>query len=116
MFLGGQSCASEFDVPGNSTCSDSYLDNFNGSDWDSNLYWNYSGVESPNGFAKNVGWAQWRAAGHDLKSLVSDPMFVDPDDGEFKLQESSPAFKLGYVEWNIKSVGPRAAAASEVSV
>jgi hypothetical protein len=40
-------------------------------------------------------WAQWLALGHDINGLVADPEFVDPSNGDFSLQPSSPAIESG---------------------
>ncbi|MEM8666169.1 MAG: right-handed parallel beta-helix repeat-containing protein [Planctomycetota bacterium] len=39
--------------------------------------------------------AQARALGHDRYSVAADPMFVDPDNGDFRFKEGSPALRLG---------------------
>ncbi len=39
---------------------------------------------------------QWRARGHDVHSLIADPLFVATGDGGFRLQTSSPAIKIGF--------------------
>jgi parallel beta-helix repeat protein len=39
---------------------------------------------------------QWRQRGHDTRSLIADPLFVNPGAFDFRLQSNSPAFKLGF--------------------
>lgn len=43
------------------------------------------------------GLKQWQSTtGHDMHSQVQDPAFVAPTQGDFNLQENSPAWKLGF--------------------
>lgn len=39
---------------------------------------------------------EWRALGYDKHSLYADPLFVDPDRGDFRVREDSPALQLGF--------------------
>lgn len=73
-------------------------------DYDYNLYWNVSG--GPLQFGE-LGWAEWRAAGKDRHSLVADPLFVDPEGGDFRLRPGSPAVQIGFEPWDLLDVGPR---------
>ncbi len=41
-------------------------------------------------------FADWQKRGYDKNSLYADPMFVDPDNGDFTLKPDSPALKLGF--------------------
>ena len=43
--------------------------------------------------------------GVDAHSLSVDPMFVDPDNGDFRLKPNSPALKLGFVPFDMSKVG-----------
>ena len=55
---------------------------------DNNLYWNPSRpVQFPD---------QWKERGFDAHSLVADPLFVNPEKGDFTLQPDSPAHTLGF--------------------
>jgi hypothetical protein len=107
-------------LPGvpNSTCTASFADNFAGSTWDSNLYWGRPDViPSPGGggpdggafpgrFFRGASFAQWRASGgHDGASLLADPLFVDPQRGDYRLQPASPAVRLGYRRWDWTAPG-----------
>ena len=73
------------------------------SECDHNLY--YCGGR-PDPVVKSIGKAsetseavfdEWRRHGFDLHSIVGDPLFVDPDRGDYRLQPESPAFSLGFV-------------------
>ena len=46
--------------------------------------------------------------GVDAHSLADDPMFVDPENGDFRLKPGSPALKLGFVPIDLSKVGLRA--------
>jgi hypothetical protein len=39
---------------------------------------------------------QWRARGHDLHSVIADPLFVAPQRDDFQLNSNSPAWKVGF--------------------
>ena len=40
-------------------------------------------------------------------SVVADPLFRDPENGDFALSENSPAFSVGFVGFDISDVGIR---------
>ena len=46
-----------------------------------------------------------RKDGVDSGSSASDPMFVDPANGDFRLKPDSPALKLGFVALDISKIG-----------
>lgn len=73
-------------------------------DW--NLYYNPSLTPDQldlGGFS----WEQWQAMGRDCNSLYADPLFVDPERYDFRLQPGSPAFRLGFRPIDMSDVGPR---------
>ena len=45
--------------------------------------------------------------GVDAHSLAVDPMFVDPENGDFSFKPDSPALKLGFVPIDLSEVGLR---------
>jgi hypothetical protein len=69
-----------------------------------NLYWNASGKSVRVG---NRSFAEWQAAGQDGNSVVADPLFVDPEHGDFRLRPGSPAAQIGFEPWDLSDVGPR---------
>lgn len=69
---------------------------------DSNLYWK-AGSEPLDFAGKSL--AQWRALGHDQKSLVADPLFANPKADNYALQPNSPALKLGFVPFDVSKSG-----------
>ena len=48
-----------------------------------------------------------RRNGVDTHSLAVDPLFVDPENGDFRLRPNSPALKLGFVPLDQSKVGLR---------
>ena len=54
-----------------------------------------------------VPLAQWRQRGHDLQSIVADPLFEDPLHYDFRLKPQSPALKLGFKPIDLSEVGVR---------
>ena len=47
--------------------------------------------------------------GVDANSLAVDPLFVDPENGDFRFKPGSPALKLGIVPIDLSKVGLRTA-------
>ena len=45
--------------------------------------------------------------GMEEGSVVADPLFRDPENGDFALSENSPAFSVGFVGFDISDVGIR---------
>ena len=52
--------------------------------------------------------APWLAAGHDTRSLVADPLFMDAKRDDYRLKPDSPAYKVGFKDMNaeIAKIGP----------
>ena len=69
---------------------------------DNNLYWN--GGKQPIDFG-GVTLDQWRARGHDVHSIIGDPLFVDPENGDFRLKPDSPALKIGFKPFDMSAIG-----------
>jgi len=69
---------------------------------DYNLYFNAADPEWGSRFLK----AQ-RLFGIEEHSVSADPLFVDIDNGDFQLQEGSPALKLGFRPIDLSEVGPK---------
>lgn len=51
-------------------------------------------------------WEAWQMAGADTHSVVADPLFVDPEHGDFTLRPESPARKLGFDPIPLTEIGP----------
>jgi len=89
--------------------------NLLGSEWsgDANyqMDWNVYFDARPGNMADKlpVGpctWQKWLERGHDRHSLVTDPLFVAPQQNDFWLQPNSPALKLGFHPIDLSHVGP----------
>ena len=50
---------------------------------------------------------EWQRLGYDHHSIVADPMFEDPANGNFKLKPGSPALKLGFRQIDTSKIGIR---------
>ncbi|HEY9811614.1 MAG TPA: right-handed parallel beta-helix repeat-containing protein [Halomicronema sp.] len=61
--------------------------------FDKNLYWRVNGGDIR--FA-DISWDEWHKKGMDKESLIADPLFIAADQGDFRLNPNSPAFKLGF--------------------
>jgi len=72
-------------------------------DW--NVWWNAAGQAVT---FDGRSLEDWRKAGHDVHSVVADPLFVAPEKGDFRLRPGSPALKLGFKPIDLSTVGVRA--------
>jgi hypothetical protein len=70
--------------------------------FEGNLYWNASG--QPVDF-QGLTLEQRQAQGWDLGSVVADPQFVDPGQGDFRLQPGSPASAVGFQPFDYSAAG-----------
>ena len=73
--------------------------------FDYNVYWKPGGENDLR--AGGLPWKEWRAAGFDTHSIVSDPRFVDLNGDNYNLTSDSPAAGVGFVPFNQSDVGPR---------
>ena len=61
-------------------------------------------------FGHDSRLADWQRTGQFLGTLIVDPLFHDPDGGDFAFRSDSPAFRTGFMQWDTASAGPRHAA------
>jgi parallel beta-helix repeat protein len=86
-----------------------------GSDWqgdhylmDHNIYWDARPGANPAAMRfSGATLEDWRARGHDLNSLLADPLFVVANKFDFRLKPASPAFQLGFKPIDLSGVGVR---------
>ncbi|MFW5803306.1 MAG: hypothetical protein ACOCWJ_05250, partial [Verrucomicrobiota bacterium] len=52
-------------------------------------------------------FASWQSQGHDLDGVEADPKFIDPQNGDFRLRDDSPAYQLGFIPCPVDQAGPR---------
>ncbi|MGY8768519.1 MAG: right-handed parallel beta-helix repeat-containing protein [Pirellulales bacterium] len=53
--------------------------------------------------------------GCDLNSLAGDPLFMDPEHGDYRVQEGSPALKLGFVNFPMDQFGVKKSSLKAIS-
>ena len=76
----------------------------------SNLWWSPDPIGDD---AFNGGtFASWQKKGVDAGSVVADPMFRDWKHGDWRLRPESPAFGIGFKEWDYSLAGVRKGDAS----
>lgn len=71
-------------------------------DSDNNIYY----CKSDLSLSDNV-LTKLQSDGTDAKSRVVNPMFVDPENGDFRFKPGSPAFKMGIKPFDVSKVGLR---------
>lgn len=68
-----------------------------------NLYWHPQAAMTFN----KQAFDRWQATGFDTRSVVADPLFADPQNGDFSLPADSPAINIGFKPIDTSMVGPR---------
>ena len=74
---------------------------------DYNVYFPASGQPLKLVGVPGESWQQWREMGFDQHSVVADPLFVDPAQGDYRLRAGSPALQLGFEQLPFDRMGPR---------
>lgn len=69
----------------------------------SNLWWKVGGDVDFAGKTHD----QWVESGRDAGGLVADPLFVNPDENDYRLRPGSPAEKIGFKEFDYSRAGRR---------
>ena len=69
---------------------------------DYNVYWREDG--DPMDFT-GESFEDWQKRGHDRHSIIADPLFEAPEDGNFTLEPKSPAIKLGFKPIDTTKIG-----------
>lgn len=68
----------------------------------SNVYW-YAGDGAPD--FVGMTFDEWQKSGKDAGSVMADPLFVDPENGDFTLKPESPALALGFKPFDYTRAG-----------
>ena len=71
--------------------------------WAGNLWYDYSG----NPMLDGLDWNAWKDCGKEICGAYADPCFVDADANDFRLKPESPAFTLGFVDFDYSAAGLR---------
>ncbi len=71
--------------------------------WAGNLWYDCSGNPKLDG----LDWRQWNERGMEVQGKYADPLFRDPLKYDFRLKSNSPAFALGFKEWDHTAAGVR---------
>jgi hypothetical protein len=104
--------------PGNATADlywAIYLPSAPGNVFNDNLIWNNLGASSlrvydpkaslHGGVGSRYSWDQWKALGFDTRSVIADPLFVDPSKDNYALQANSPALGMGFQPIDQSKIG-----------
>ena len=75
--------------------------------FDRNVYWSGNPTNVTFKIGKGYDWKKWREAGQDADSVLADPMFVDPANGDYRLRPGSPALARGFKEIPYAEIGLR---------
>jgi hypothetical protein len=76
--------------------------------FDSNSYFHPEGLYGIQGecpAANLVQWQQLDGKAFDQHSTIANPLFVDPDVGDYRLHPDSPALKLGFKPIELAQIG-----------
>jgi len=78
---------------------------------DRNCFYNAAGeflmrIRPRNGGPQQV-WdlAEWRKQGFDQHSVYADPLFEDPENGDYRVKSDSPALKVGFKNFEMGAWG-----------
>jgi hypothetical protein len=74
-------------------------------EFDSNVYFQSGGAPLRIADLPGESITDWKKLGFDQNSLVSDPLFVDPAQGDYRLKPDSPAGKLGFQPLPFEKIG-----------
>jgi hypothetical protein len=73
--------------------------------FDYNLFYTPAGQPRITGVGAPMTIAQWQGRGYDPHSVVADPGFMDPENGDYRVQPDSPALKLGFKNFPMNKFG-----------
>jgi hypothetical protein len=55
--------------------------------------------------ARKYSLAEWQTLGFDRHSVFADPLFVDPEKGDYRVRPESPALELGFENFDMDNFG-----------
>ncbi len=67
----------------------------------------YGGPQAADWIWDGGTWTDWNSRGHDRHSILADPRFVNPENGDFHLSPDSTARELGFEPLDLSEVGPQ---------
>jgi len=70
---------------------------------DKNCYWDVTGKAVDFVGKKLKDWR--KETQHDKNSIVADPLFLNPDKFDFRLQNDSPVWKIGFRPFDYTKAG-----------
>ena len=73
--------------------------------FDYNLFFWEDGNPMITGYKDDMTIEQWQRLRFDQHSIVADPMFVDPDTGDYRVKPGSPALLLGFQNFQMDNFG-----------
>ena len=73
---------------------------------DFNVYFQTAGAKLKVTGIENGSFLKWREMGFDAHSKVADPMFMDFENGDYRLKADSPALALGFKPIDTSRIGP----------
>jgi len=76
---------------------------------DNNLYWYEKKNLYKEKFVRNhsqkLSFDAWKRLGFDRHSVIADPVFKNPEKGDFDFCQNSPYKKIGFVPFSLKNTG-----------
>ncbi len=69
-----------------------------------NMYWNTADAVTFNG----LSFEDWQKTGHGEGDVIEDPLFVDPEHGDFHFMPDSPYEKIGFKPFDYMKAGVNA--------
>lgn len=69
-----------------------------------NMYWNTADKVTFNG----LSFEDWKKTGHGEDDVIADPLFIDPDNGDFHFKPGSPYEKIGFKPFDYTKAGVNA--------
>ncbi|MGC8742694.1 MAG: right-handed parallel beta-helix repeat-containing protein [Verrucomicrobiia bacterium] len=71
--------------------------------WDYNIYWHTEGADNIRFFKRS--FEEWQQLGLDKHSLIADPKFKAPFEGDFNFKKDSPITLIGFNPIDVSNVG-----------